>query len=126
MTHVTNEILDKISVSFNSNDVEAIASHFHEDGSFINAIGPAETGDVYKGRQAIREFFTGLFANMESLSWNIILPNMISDDGQHAVTKWNRVGVDKNGNKTEWLGCDLYHFRDGLIVTKDTYIKVVK
>ena len=25
----------------------------------------------------------------------------------------------------EWLGCDLYTFRRGLIVMKDTYIKVV-
>lgn len=126
MTHVNNELLDKISISFNNNDVEGIVSHFHEDGSFVNAVGPAATGDIYKGKESIREFFTNLFASMSSLSWNIILPNMISGDGQYAVTKWNRVGVDKEGNKTEWLGCDLYQFRDGLIVKKDTYIKVVK
>ena len=29
------------------------------------------------------------------------------------------------GEKQSWLGCDLYTFRRGLIVLKDTYIKVV-
>ena len=31
----------------------------------------------------------------------------------------------KPGEKQSWLGCDLYTFRQGLIVLKDTYIKVV-
>ena len=29
------------------------------------------------------------------------------------------------GETQAWLGCDLYTFRRGLIVMKDTYIKVV-
>lgn len=126
MSRITDDHLNNISIAFNNNDVEGITSFFAEEGAFINAVGPAESGDIYKGKQAIHDFFANLFANMESLSWNIILPNMISADGQSAVTQWNRVGIDKDGNKTEWLGCDLYQFKDGLIIKKDTYIKVVK
>jgi len=31
----------------------------------------------------------------------------------------------RTGEPQEWLGCDLYTFRRGLIVMKDTYVKVV-
>lgn len=123
--HVTNEILDQISEAFNNNDLDAMLSHFHEDGVFVNAVGPAETGDVYAGKEQIREFFSNLFANMNSISWNINHPNIISDCGKYTTTQWNRIGVDKDGNRTEWLGCDIYEFKDGLVVKKDTYIKVV-
>ena len=34
-------------------------------------------------------------------------------------------GDAQTGEKQSWLGCDLYTFRRGLIVMKDTYIKVV-
>lgn len=124
MTDVTHELLDKIASAFNRNDVEAIVGHFHVDGVFVNAVGPAETGDVYTGREAIRTFFTNLFAANQNVSWNILPPNQI--DGPYAVTRWRRLAVDNSGNKSDWLGCDLYIFRDQLIVKKDTYIKVVK
>jgi hypothetical protein len=45
--------------------------------------------------------------------------------GNRAVTEWRRTATLKTGERQEWLGCDLYTFRRGLIVMKDTYIKVV-
>ena len=41
------------------------------------------------------------------------------------MTEWLRTATLKTGERQAWLGCDLYTFRDGLIVMKDTYIKVV-
>lgn len=121
--HVTHELLDRIADAFNRNDVDAIVSHFHKDGVFVNGMGPAETGDIYSGREAIRKFFTVLFDKVETISWNINPPSLI--DGVHAATQWRRVAVDNQGTRTEWLGCDLYTFENQLIVKKDTYIKVV-
>ena len=45
--------------------------------------------------------------------------------GNRAVTEWHRTATLRTGERQEWLGCDLYTFRRGLIVMKDTYIKVV-
>ena len=45
--------------------------------------------------------------------------------GNRAVTEWHRTATLATGERQEWLGCDLYTFRRGLIVMKDTYIKVV-
>jgi len=45
--------------------------------------------------------------------------------GNRAVTEWHRTATLRTGERQEWLGCDLYTFRRGLILMKDTYIKVV-
>jgi hypothetical protein len=45
--------------------------------------------------------------------------NSFADDGEY------RTATLRSGERQEWLGCDLYTFRRGLIVMKDTYIKVV-
>jgi hypothetical protein len=52
----------------------------------------------------------------------------LSASGNHAVTEWHRTATLTSGEKQSWLSCltcDLYTFRRGLIVMKDTYIKVV-
>src|SRR5690554_3882954 len=103
-TKVTHELLDKIAASFNSNDPDAIVSHFREDGEFVNGKGPAETGDVYSGKDQIRTFFSELFKATPKIQWNIIKPNLI--DGNLATTRWRRVAVGPDGKSSEWLGCD--------------------
>ena len=45
--------------------------------------------------------------------------------GDKVVTQWQRKAVLASGEKQEWGGADLYTFRNGKIVRKDTYVKVV-
>jgi len=120
---VTPELLGKIADAFNRNDVEAIVGHFHDEGVLINGRGPAETGDIYAGKEKIRAFFTETFATLPNIRWETIPPNLIA--GDRAVVNWRRVAAPVNGVRQDWLGCDQLTFKDGLILKKDSYIKVI-
>ncbi len=119
---VSIERVREIGQAFARHDVEAIVNFFAEDGVFRNARGPEVSGRSYQGRAEIRAFFAALFANSPNIQWHHTAEYVA---GNRAVTEWHRTATTLSGEKQEWLGCDLYTFRDNMIVLKDTYIKVV-
>jgi len=119
---VSIERVREIGQAFARHDVEAIVNSFAEDGVFRNAKGPDVSGRSYRGRAEIRAFFEALFANSPNIQWRHTAEYVA---GNRAVTEWHRSATTVSGEKQEWLGCDLYTFRDNMIVLKDTYIKVV-
>ena len=119
---VTLEVLHRIADAFARHDVEGIVGSFAADGEFRNARGPDVWGQSYKGHAAIRSYFTPLFAQSSDVKWTHTSEFI---HGNRAVTEWHRTATLAGGERQEWLGCDLYTFRDGLIAMKDTYIKVV-
>ena len=108
---VTLERLHEIADAFARHDVDGIVGFFAEDGEFRNAKGPHHWGQSFKGRAATSD------VNWQHTSEFIC--------GNRAVTEWHRTATLASGERQEWLGCDLYTFRRGLIVMKDTYVKVV-
>jgi ketosteroid isomerase-like protein len=119
---VTLERLHEIADAFARRDVDGIVNAFAEDGAFRNARGPDYWGQSFRGKAAIRGYFEPLFASTADVTWRH------TDEficGSRAVTEWHRTATLRTGERQEWLGCDLYTFRRGLIVLKDTYIKVV-
>ena len=119
---VTFEILHRVADAFARRDVDGIVDSFAEDGEFRNAKGPDYWGQSFKGKAAIRSYFEPLFAAASDVRWNHTSEFI---HGDRAVTEWHRIATLRTGERQEWLGCDLYTFRRGLIVMKDTYIKVV-
>jgi len=119
---VTLERLHEIADAFARRDVDGIVNAFAEDGEFRNARGPHFWGESYKGKAAIRSYFEPLFAGSGDVAWKHTSEFIC---GNRAVTEWHRTATLGTGEKQSWLGCDLYTFRRGLIVMKDTYIKVV-
>ena len=122
MTDVTFEILHSVADAFARRDVDGIVNSFAEDGEFRNPKGPDYWGQSFKGTAAIRSYFEPLFASTGDVKW-VHTNEFIC--GDRAVTEWHRTATLATGERQEWLGCDLYTFRRGLIVMKDTYIKVV-
>lgn len=117
---ITLERLREIGAAFARRDVEAIVGAFAEDGEFRNARGPHHWGESFKGHAAIRSYFTALFATAADVQWRHSSEFVCGD---RAVTEWHRTATLPDGTRQSWLGCDLYRFRKGMIVMKDTYIK---
>ena len=47
-------------------------------------------------------------------------------DGDTGISKWTLTGTTPEGaNGSKVNGCDFYTFRDGLVVRKDTYWKIL-
>ena len=122
LADVTPQLLREIGTAFARRDVDAIVGAFAEDGEFRNARGPHFWGESYKGKAAIRSYFAPLFTASGDVAWKHTSEFIC---GNRAVTEWHRTATLRSGEKQSWLGCDLYTFRRGLIVMKDTYIKVV-
>ena len=55
-------------------------------------------------------------------------------DGEHFVdaeanvgmSKWTLTGTTREGVRKEVHGCDFYSFRDGKVIRKDSYWKIVE
>ena len=118
---VTIALLHEIAEAFARRDVDGIVGFFAEDGEFRNAKGPHHWGQSFKGKAAIRSYFEPLFASTGDVKWQHTSEFIC---GSRAVTEWHRTATLVSGERQEWLGCDLYTFRQGLIVMKDTYVKV--
>lgn len=80
-------------------------------------------GTRYTGKAEVRK---GLATRFEGL------PDVHSSDDEHwvsgdrGVSQWTLTGTTKNGKKIRVRGCDLLQFRDGKIIRKDSYWKIVE
>lgn len=121
---VTIKLLDEIQDGFNRQDVPAILSHFTDDGVWLMARGPTEPeGRRLVGKAAIGEVLTGRFAQIPDMRWEE-MRHWICDQSK-AVSEWVVRGTPVSGKPFAYLGCDLWEFRDGWVVKKDTYWKYV-
>jgi hypothetical protein len=62
------------------------------------------------------------------------LPDVHYGNGEHfvdstadtGISKWTLTSTTSEGTRKEVLGCDFYTFRDGKVIRKDSYWKIVE
>ncbi len=118
----TIELLEAIGDAFNRHDVEAVIGFFADDGVFDKPAGPDIWGRRYSGKQEIAQEFAALFAAIPDLRWE---PTANWVSGNKGCSEWRRTGTTTGGERQDWLGCDLFTFREGKVVKKDSYFKIV-
>ncbi|MDF2978004.1 MAG: hypothetical protein K0S40_2732 [Actinomycetospora sp.] len=117
------ETLQAITDAFNAHDLDAIMEFFADDCSLDMPRGPDPWGTRLVGRAAVREGLTARFAG---------LPDVHYGDGRHwvsgdlGVSEWLLTGTRPDGEHVRVRGCDHWEFRDGEIVRKDSYWKIVE
>ena len=119
---ITVEVLREFLGAWNRHDPDAIASFFAEDGVFETPRGDQPWGSRIVGREAIRQAAAARFAWMPDIGY--------SDDvhwvcGEHAVSSWTVKGTPVDGAPVHARGCDLLDVKDGKILRKDSYWKLV-
>ncbi len=121
---LTIELLDEIQDGFNRHDVDAIVSHFAEDGVWLMARGPdAPEGRRCVGKAEIGETLRARYAVIPDMRWDD-MRHWIFDETK-ALSEWTVRGSPEGGEPFAWLGCDLWTFRDGYVTRKDTYWKFI-
>lgn len=120
---ITLERLREVGAAFNSRDVDRIASFFADDAVFYMASGTEPSGRAVRGKAAIRKVLADRFLVIPDMRWEAMYEYVC---GSRAVTVWRVKGNSKDGTVLDYQGCDLWEFKDGLIVHKDTYWKIVK
>ncbi len=114
--------LERMSEGFNNKDVDAIVANFTEDGVFETSQGPHPWGERFTGHEEIRRSVLSVFETLPDISFENFTRWVHGDRG---VTEWTCVATTPKGRRMEVRGCDLFQFRDGKVLRKDTYFKQV-
>jgi len=124
-TNVTIDLLDAIQDAFNRHDVDGILAYFADNCEWLMARGPDPwEGKRLRGKAAIAEVLSARYAVVPDMRWED-MSHFISPDGSKACSEWTVRGTPEEGDPIDWLGCDVWTFRDGLVVKKDTYWKYI-
>ena len=114
-------VLRDIAAGFDSHDLDRIMRHFADDAVFEGPRGPDRWGQRFVGRDAVREAFAARFAGIPDVRYT-------GDDhfvtGDRGASEWTLSGTTIDGQRIEVRGCDLWTFRDGTVVKKDSYWKI--
>ena len=120
---VTADLLKGFLDAFNRHDLDAIMSYFADDCVFYMPRGAGPRGDRYVGKDDVR---AGLAKRFEGI------PNVHYGDDRHwvvdnlGISTWLLTGTTKTGEQIRVHGVDLLEFRDGKMIKKDSYWKIVE
>jgi ketosteroid isomerase-like protein len=116
------ELLHQVLDAFNRHDLDAIMAVFSEDAVLEAPRGVDPWGTRYVGKAAVREGLAGRFAGIPDVQYTEDRHMVCGDRG---VSEWLLTGTTTAGEHIAVRGCDLFEFRDDLIVRKDSYWKIV-
>ena len=114
-------VITEVCDAYNRHDVEGIVRHFAEDSSWLLSRGVPPEGGRARGIDEIRAMAHRRFRTIPDMYWHI-RSHWVG--GNRGCSEWTVTGTESNGNKINWLGCDIWELNDdGKVVTKDTYWK---
>lgn len=111
--------------AFNRHDVAGIMAYIAEDGVFETPRGKDLVGTRVEGAPAMAAYFTKMFERLPDIHFGED-SHWLSVDGEHGVSEWTLTGSTPDGGKVAFRGCDLFRLRDGKIILKDSYQKIVE
>jgi len=117
--------LCELCAAFNAHDLDRIMALFAEDCVLEMPRGSQPWGSRLEGTAAVRAALASRFEG---------LPDVHYGDAEHfadpgadtGISKWLLTGTAADGTRTEVRGCDFYTFRDGKVIRKDSYWKIVE
>lgn len=113
--------LKAIATGFDTHDLDGIMRHFAADAVYDSPRGAERYGTRFSGAAAIREGFAQRFAGIPDVRYQ---EDEHFADGDRGASEWTLTGTTTDGHRIEVRGCDLWTFRDGLIVKKDSFWKI--
>jgi ketosteroid isomerase-like protein len=120
---VTIETLERVLDAFNAHDLDAVMSFFTDDCVLEMPRGPEPWGRRLAGREQVREGLASRFAGIPDVHYGDERHWLAGDRG---CSEWLLTGTSAQGEQIAVRGCDLFEFRDGKILRKDSYWKIVE
>lgn len=116
-------LLDRFAAAWNAHDVDALMECMvdGDDCAFYAAAGGTPKGGVSEGRAAVRASYEAVWKKFPDAKWHNPT-HFVS--GERGVTQWLFTGSTADGKeKSNVHGCDVFEFKNGKILVKDTYRK---
>ncbi len=120
---VTVANLKQLLAAFNAHDLDAVMGFLADDCELYMPRGKEPWGTRYLGKPAVREGLATRFAGIPDVHYG--------DDshyvaGNLGVSTWLLTGTTKTGEQIRVRGVDLLEFRNGKIIKKDSYWKIIE
>ena len=117
--------LVRLCDAFNAHDLDCIMAFFADDCVLEMPRGREPWGSRFAGRQAVRDALAMRFAGLPDVHYGNE-EHFVDEAAQTGMSKWTLTGTTREGRRLEVRGCDFYNFRDGKVIAKDSYWKIVE
>lgn len=117
--------LTKLCEAFNAHDLDRIMEFFSDDCVLEMPRGSERWGSRFEGKRSVREALAARFEGLPDVHYGNS-EHFVDSSAQTGMSKWTLTGTTREGVKKEVQGCDFYTFRDGMVIRKDSYWKIVE
>ena len=117
--------LTELCAAFNAHDLERIMSFFSDDCVLEMPRGSMPWGSRFEGKRDVRAGLAARFEGLPDVHYGDAL-HFVDDAASTGMSKWTLTGTTRDGVKRNVHGCDFYTFRDGKVIRKDSYWKIVE
>lgn len=111
--------------AFNAHDLDRIMAFFADDCVLEMPRGHEPWGSRFEGKQAVRDGLATRFEGIPDVHYGDA-EHFVDAAAQTGMSKWTLTGTAREGKRVKVRGCDFYSFREGLVVRKDSYWKIVE
>lgn len=117
---VDTNFLQEFADAWNRHDLDGMMSFMGEDCVFELSSGPDVMGKRFEGTYQVRKGYQAVLEAFPDGRWNVTT-HFVS--GERGVSQWVFTGSNPDGTSVEVNGCDLFTFKEGKIIVKDSYRK---
>jgi ketosteroid isomerase-like protein len=116
--------LKLICDAFNAHDLDRIMSFFADDCVLEMPRGNKPWGTRFEGKENVRRALAGRFEGLPDVHYGKD-EHFVDGNANTGISKWTLTGTQADGHRIEVWGCDFYTFREGKVIRKDSYWKIV-
>jgi steroid delta-isomerase-like uncharacterized protein len=120
LDEVTVEFLEAFADAWNRHDVDDLMSFMTDDCVFESSGGDGVCGTRCEGTEAVRKGYSKSWKDFPDAQWSNARHFVQGDRG---ISEWVFTGTNADGKRSEVAGCDIFTFRDGKILVKNSYRK---
>jgi steroid delta-isomerase-like uncharacterized protein len=117
--------LEKLCGAFNAHDLDGIMVMFADDCVLEMPRGDQPWGSRFVGKNAVRAALATRFSGLPDVHYGEV-EHYSDDRAKTGMSRWTLTGTPSTGKRLTVRGCDFYTFRDGKVVRKDSYWKIVE
>jgi ketosteroid isomerase-like protein len=112
--------LVELCEAFNAHDLDRIMAFFSDD-----CVLEMPRGTRFEGKQTVREALATRFEGLPDVHYGND-EHFVDSTAETGISKWTLTGTTREGTRKEVHGCDFYTFRNGKVIRKDSYWKIVE
>jgi ketosteroid isomerase-like protein len=117
--------LTELYAAFNAHDLNRIMALFSDDCVLEMPRGSKPWGARFEGKRQVREALAGRFEGLPDVHY-CNDEHFVDATANTGMSKWTLTGTTRDGVRKNVRGCDFYTFRDGKVIRKDSYWKIVE